>query len=1000
MKKIILTLILSSAIANGEAQHVSPSWSYLVEAVEAYENKAPLGTAELLLPLLADTSASPLMGELSSYLDAVSRVEISAKDAEQKLLSFIEEHPHSAYLPYAQMRLGEYYLIQENYQAASYWFAQYDPAVLGEDLEQTSYYYLAYSLLREGQNEQALMRFLPLAKSPKYQHEANFYVGYLYLRGGDLSRAFSFLNKERTHPKFGPYAQAFIAEIRLSERRYTDALTNVEKSWAEKASLPNTVQESLARTGGLAASLLGHKEVAVKYLKEYMNLTNTPGRVEMLALGKNYFELNKPHDAVPLLRKVYASDSDFMAQLACYYEGLAQLSLQQPDLARKAFQTGLKIQAYPQLTEAISFNHALAVYSLHQGELGEGVDLMVAHLNTYPNGEHTPQVVSYLTDAYLNSKDAQRALASLQGVQRLPSSLVSVREKVKLRGANRLLGAGKTEEASQAYDAIIASGKDAKSVAEAYFWKGEVAYRNGAYQEAINATRQYLALRPADTPLNPNAYYNLGYAYYSVADWQNAQASFNQYLAAKPNPTANDITTIYNRLGDIAVLQREYNKAYGLYTKAEEAHGEEADYALLKKGMTQGLLKQYDAKAHTLAGLSGHYPNSKYIPEALYEQGRALSLQANERAASVVFRRVFETYPQDPIAPKAGVQLGLTYFNSGDMKEAANIYTQVVRKYPHTPEARTALQDLKSISIELNQVERYAQLVKEVGGANILSDVEQDSLAYLAAERIVAEGNVQEAEQALENYLTKYPAGAFAQKALYNQAYLMYKNKRYPDAVNALERLLPSVNAPELKRDALQLKAMSLSESGRSGEAAEAYILLAKNIANEETRSSAIVSAVEQARKSNSNAFIIALAQDLSPVGSLVVNNATQLRVLGEAIDVAARANQKETAVALSHRLLQLSSAHTYAARAQVVLALQAYDQGKQEEAKARIQKLIDKGTTDTYWLARAFILLSDIYVKQGDKATAKTYLESVRSNYNDATDGILAMIKQRLNQL
>lgn len=998
MKKRFLALTLLCTALAGKAQIQDRTWSHLLEASGVYAQGAYVGTMESLLPIAPDTHAHPYQAGYSSFLDAVARGGILSEDAEAKLLAFIETHPHSAYLPYAQMRLGEYYFVKKNYRSAAYWFAKYDPIVFPDEMEQCSDYYLAFSRMREGQDAQALSGFRKLLRSPIYREEATFYTGYLLLKKGDVSNALPYLERMKGHPKYGSYAQALMAEGYLSQRKYGEALTIVQSSLAG-GTPTQEVEASLLRTGGISSSLLGRQKESVDYLRRYMKVATAPGRVELLTLGKGLFEMDKHAEAVNYLHRVADDKTDFMSQLALYYEGLAQLSLKKTDAAQEAFVRGVAMHGYPPLTEALSFNAALTAYSRHIGQLGEGVTRLEDHLNTYPGGEYTPRIVKYLNDAYLHSGDASKSLRSLARIKKLPPALVATRERVKLKGANTLLGTGKTQEAYREYERIIQDNRDAGSVAEAYFWKGEAAYRKGEYQEAIRSTEQYLKHRPADLELDPNAYYNLGYAYYSLSDWSNAKKSFKEYLSCLSAPTADSKTTTYNRLGDIAIQERDFTVAQDWYAKAEAAGGAEADYSLYKKGMTYGLLKNYQAKADALAGLSAKYPQSSYIPEALYEQGRALSLLGNEGAASAIFKKVFEGYPRENIAPKAGVQLALTHFNANRMEEAARVYEQVIRKYPRSPEAKTALQDLKSISVELNRVDSFTQLVEEVGLAKDFSSAQQDSLAYLAAERVVAEGQVTQARKAIEGYLRKYPQGAFVHKALYNRAYLLYKESRYEESLEAVNSLLDKSIVGDLKADALKLKAADLEKLIRSGEAAEAYLALAHLLSDETQRSKAVISALERAVESSSVDFVVSLAEDVLK-GELAVDSSAKAKVCAEAVDVSARSNKKDQAIRFSKALLQLPKIGKYEARARVVIALHEYDNGNLAQAQGQVQKVIDKGTSDTYWLARGFILLADIYLKKGDKATAKTYLESVKSNYNNANDGILLMIKERLTRL
>lgn len=67
--------------------------------------------------------------------------------------------------------------------------------------------------------------------------------------------------------------------------------------------------------------------------------------------------------------------------------------------------------------------------------------------------------------------------------------------------------------------------------------------------------------------------------------------------------------------------------------------------------------------------------------------------------------------------------------------------------------------------------------------------------------------------------------------------------------------------------------------------------------------------------------------------------------------------------------------------------------------AEKELLNFIDQSTPHAYWLARGFILLSDVYVAMDKKLDARQYLLSLQQNYH-ADDDIESMIESRLNNL
>jgi len=86
-------------------------------------------------------------------------------------------------------------------------------------------------------------------------------------------------------------------------------------------------------------------------------------------------------------------------------------------------------------------------------------------------------------------------------------------------------------------------------------------------------------------------------------------------------------------------------------------------------------------------------------------------------------------------------------------------------------------------------------------------------------------------------------------------------------------------------------------------------------------------------------------------------------------------------------------------AEAKYLLANVYFDQDKLKEAEAEVMDFAKKNTPHQFWLARSFVLLSDVYIKQKNDFQAKQYLISLQKNYTVA-DEIQAMITDRLDAI
>ena len=86
-------------------------------------------------------------------------------------------------------------------------------------------------------------------------------------------------------------------------------------------------------------------------------------------------------------------------------------------------------------------------------------------------------------------------------------------------------------------------------------------------------------------------------------------------------------------------------------------------------------------------------------------------------------------------------------------------------------------------------------------------------------------------------------------------------------------------------------------------------------------------------------------------------------------------------------------------AEANYLLANLYFEQNNLKTAEDEIMAFAKKNTPHQFWLARSFVLLSDIYIKQNNDFQAKQYLLSLQKNYTTA-DEIQTMINERLQAI
>ena len=228
----------------------------------------------------------------------------------------------------------------------------------------------------------------------------------------------------------------------------------------------------------------------------------------------------------------------------------------------------------------------------------------------------------------------------------------------------------------------------------------------------------------------PLSFYNLGYCHFKQKEYTNALSDFRQYTNVETNAKASTLADAYNRIGDCLYQNREFTSADENYSKAAQLKPSVGDYSTFQRGFLLGLEKNYSGKIAMMNRLIQEYPESQYVDDALFEKGRAYVMMENNKDAATAFEKIVKEYPQSSLARKAGIQLGLLYYNDNQPEKSAAAYKQVISKYPGSDEAKVAIEDLKSVYVDMNDVGGYAEYLNSLGDAAKLKVGEQDSLTY------------------------------------------------------------------------------------------------------------------------------------------------------------------------------------------------------------------------------------------------------------------------------
>lgn len=992
----ILTVLLArywymAAFAQEPVQAVSVEKEYY-RGLELFEKQKFGAARQCFENLLAEEKlAHTLLEADARFYIAMCAIQLFHKDAEYLVNQFVAYHPESPRINGLRFEMGRYFYGLKRYRDAAEWLSQVDKKRLSRDDLSEYYFKLGYAWFMTNDLDKARFAFSEIKDiDTRYTPPALYYYSHIAYTQQNYETALEGFRRLENDETFAPVVPYYIIQILYLQKKYDELINYAPekmKSISEKR-LPET-----ARLVGDAFFRKNMFSEAVPYLEIYKEKNQYMSNEDKYVLGFAYYKTGRFEDASGMLEQITAGESE-LKQNAMYVLGDCYVRTGKKNEARMAFSAAAGMGFDEKIAEDALFNYAKLTYELSYSPFNEAIRAFNDYLARYPGSVRADEAYNYLLQVYLSTRNYKDALASIQKIRVKDDRVKKAWQRVAYFRALELYNNLDFQGAISLLDVSLQYGNYDRTLrALAYYWKGEAWYRLGEYEEAIDQYQNFIAQPEAvKTNVYSTALYNTGYAFFSLKRYSDALLWFDKFLTREGARATEMVADAYNRTGDCHFIKTDYQKAIDFYNKAIALRKYDTDYAMFQKGFSLGLLEKTRDKITVLNQLLSSYPRSRYVPDALFELGNSYMKLQEPKQALEYYQQILTHYQASSYYSKAMVQLGLVYRNMDRDKEALDMYKKVVAEFPGTSEARSALNGIQNIYVEQGQADEYVSYLRTIGTLGELSTASQDSLMYRSAENIYLTGDCDRSQTAFQRYLDRFPEGIFALNAHY---YLSDCALRAGSDTDALPHLLYIVGKPRnmFTEEAL-LAAARIEYRMQNYMDAVAHYKTLESLA--EVRNNQMEARIGLMRcydKLNE-------ARDAYEAADRVLSTEkVPPDILREARFVLAKSASAldRTDVALeNYRKVSSEVKSAQGAEAKFRVA-EIYWQRKQyDKAEKEIFDFIDMNTPHQYWMARAFILLADIYTLRKDYFQAQQTLQSLIDYYETPDDGIIDMARQR----
>jgi TolA-binding protein len=908
-----------------------------------------------------------------NYYTTVCALKQNEERAEEQAQEYINLQKNNARVQMMNFHLAEYYFRNEKFGDAIQQYDQTNIANLGNREIADMKFHQGYSYF----NLQNFAKAKPLFNSirfikddPNYM-DANYYYGFLAFRDkqySDALESFKIVEDEKNYSTVVPY---YIAQIYYIQGKKDEAINYIQQKLASGSSSQYYDLE-LKQLIGHAYFEKREYAKALSYLEDYVSRSKKVRREDLYELSYCYYQANNYSKAIDGFKQLSGKD-DSLSQHAMYLLGDAYLNTGQKSNARNAFLFCASNSSNAEQKEIAKYQYAKLSYEL--GYQDEAINSLSSFLTYYPNSKYNIEAKELMVDMLTKTNNFKDAQAMLESMDKPSENAKRLYPRILYGRATEMINDGRLSDADALLTKVLIDPNNAAVRPLAYFWKGEIGYRNNQLDTAIKYYQLYVSAgSPASGEANAvNVRYNLGYSYLRKENYPVAQTYFEP-LAKNPALNTDAFTQdAYIRTADCYFMQKNYTVAKSMYDNVVKLSWPAEDYATFQDAMLAGV-RSPSEKISLMNTMARKFPNSSLVTDAYMEMANTYMGEEKFRESIPYLNNVINNNNSNSsMIPQAYLKLGTAYYNIDNSSEAMKQFRILLDKYPNSAESEDALDNIKTIYIEDGKPDEYADFMRQMGRP--LSVNTEDSLTYMAAEKLYDDHKLNDALGAFNSYLQKFPNGAHVLEANFNRAEIYNAKKDWNNALQAYEAV--TANAPNqyAERSALTAARICFFELKNYAKAETFYAQLKQIAAGQENKLEAMRGLLRCQYQQEKWTEAVENAKELTAAkGSSADDKSLANMAIAKSYEVS---GQYDLAISNFKLVVQTNKA-ALAAEARYEIANGWFQVNKLTEAEKAAFETINKSGSYDYWITKAYILLGDIYFRQKDYFNAKATLQSV----------------------
>ncbi len=907
----------------------------------------------------------------AEYYSAACAIELFHKDGEWLMKRFIYTHPESNKVKWAYFYLGKSSYRKKKYEEAIEYFKEVEIYDLSKEDLAELYFKRGYSYFEMKNYEKAKLDLYEIKDvDNKYARPAKYYYSHIAYLERNYETALIGFNQLKGDETFGEIIPYYITQIYFLQAKYDDVVKNAPQLLNDTSKVKK--ESEINSMIGQSYFHLKQYDKALQYLSKQAPYTTS----ENYQLAFCYYKSGDKQKCIPYFEAACA-DKDSIAESAYYHLGSCYLNQNDKAKARAAFYSAYSIGKDKVIREDALYSFARLSYETDYSPYNDATKAFEKYLLEYPNSPRKDEAYKFLVNCFSITKNYLEAMKTIDKIKSQDLVLKQAYQKMAYFYGIEQFNNLDLDTAQKYFKKAINLNQDRVITAQAAYWNAEVYYQRKDYVTAMDEYKKFQLL-PGTLYLNEGeiANYNIGYCQFKLEKYNDALISFGKFITGKYKKDIEKNADAYNRRGDCYQLTKKYASAADDYEVAIGLNKIDVDYSLYQKAICNGLIQNYQEQINDLKELENRFPQSPYLVSSVMELADAYKYAGQKEKAIETYKKVITKYPNSEFVEEANFGIGALYYNMDKYDQAIAQLDPIAKKDPKSKYGSQAVEIIKNIYKEKGDpegLEAWLASINQTADANDLDNQYWD----IARKSYYVDKNYEQAMVNMDKYIKKFPAGKKILDANFCYAECAYNKAMYTEALQSYEFVLNRPNSIYTETSLIKA-AYILYKDKKYDQALPYYQRLQTEAKTNDVSLSAKQGAMRSAFYLNKHDVAVEEANKVLVVTGLKDAEITEARIIRARGLYALE--RKDDALA-DYKYLLKNAKSAVGAEAHYYAASIYFDKKNYSEVEKTINALIKYPYTNNDWNTKGLLLMADVYTAKKDYESAEATLQAVIDN-------------------